>query len=193
MRLDPKAVKQRHELVKTLAHPGQKPQKKAEMPVRPGSTQPTGPLEGQTHVLKWAQAALSAVLGLKVPVDGVLGGTTQVALKRFQAQAHLPVTGILDAGTLKSLAEALGQPHPPLEPTHAGLPWYLLERGRARQAQKPVAKKSQGPDDAWEEPPAQATHEPQPVEMAEKPPEVVKAPELGKAPEHKRKLTKELP
>lgn len=69
--------------------------------------------------VKWLQAALNAVTGSELTVDGDFGGKTETALKTYQESAGLPVTGIADGETVSALTKALGidteQPEPEKE------------------------------------------------------------------------------
>jgi peptidoglycan hydrolase-like protein with peptidoglycan-binding domain len=51
----------------------------------------------------WAQSCLARTLGSWVLQDGVLGPNTETAIRRFQEQQLLPVTGLLDNATMNTL------------------------------------------------------------------------------------------
>lgn len=57
---------------------------------------------------KWVQAALNAVLGTRLQVDGVLGGISRAALQRFQRQAGIAPHGFVDEKTLLMLELYVG-------------------------------------------------------------------------------------
>jgi peptidoglycan hydrolase-like protein with peptidoglycan-binding domain len=79
-----------------------------------GSTAPP-PLSSDW--VSWAQACLGRVVG-PVPQDGVMGPETVRAIQMFQTQQQLPVTGILDSGTIGVLQTACSRPAalPPAPP-----------------------------------------------------------------------------
>lgn len=61
-------------------------------------------------LLRWVQMALNAALGLNLTVDGVLGLQTRSALRSFQEQKGLTVSGSPDPMTIKHLTLAAGGP-----------------------------------------------------------------------------------
>ena len=148
MRLDVTSAKMRKRLVAELSA-----QPPALAPQHPETAQPSAGHASQQRV-KWAQAALSVVLGLRLPLDGVLGGTTQAAVRRFQAQAGMAQTGALDSPTVAALAKAIGHAPPGQTPEHPLMPrWFRQERQVPRpQPEAKAARKSQGPGDVLPEP-----------------------------------------
>lgn len=154
MRLDVTSAKMRKRLVAELSAHTPSPHKEHAphdaAPLVPEAAQPRAQHEPQ-RLVKWAQAALSVLLGLRLPLDGVLGATTQTALRRFQSQNGLSQNGALDAPTVLALAKAIGHPAPGMPAEHKLMPqWFRLDRqGPRSKAPTPVARKSQGPDDAW--------------------------------------------
>jgi peptidoglycan hydrolase-like protein with peptidoglycan-binding domain len=54
----------------------------------------------------WAQSCLAQVLGSWVVQDGIMGPATQGAIRTFQEQQQLPVTGVLDGPTMNALQAA---------------------------------------------------------------------------------------
>ncbi len=58
---------------------------------------------GASERVRWVQEALNRVLGLQLPVDGVLGVETRSALRSFQRTAGLVVTGGVDPATEQAL------------------------------------------------------------------------------------------
>ena len=58
--------------------------------------------------------------GIKVPISGVLNDETSSAIRKYQSQHHLPVTGVADNATLDKLgvrvAATLGQAEPAAAP-----------------------------------------------------------------------------
>lgn len=112
----------------------------AGMPIRRERAQPRESTAVVAQV-RWAQAALSAVLGLRLPIDGVLDATTQMALRRFQESKQLATTGQPDRETLAALAQALGHSIPGA-PEHRGMPaWFLWGATSASAAPPPAPRK----------------------------------------------------
>jgi hypothetical protein len=73
-----------------------------------------GPLSSDT--IRALQEALNSQ-GIKVTVDGVMGGATRDAIRSYQSQHHLPVTGMPDQATLDKLGVTAerrtpGEPRP---------------------------------------------------------------------------------
>ncbi|GGM78493.1 hypothetical protein GCM10012275_56410 [Longimycelium tulufanense] len=58
----------------------------------------TGP-----HLIRHLQVAINLTGLTRVPVDGVLGPITTIALRRVQRHHNLPVTGEPDRTTLRAL------------------------------------------------------------------------------------------
>lgn len=65
----------------------------------------------------WVQEALNRVLGTELTVDGKFGAKTESALRDFQTQQGLSVTGTADAETVSALEAIL---FPPAETAPAG-------------------------------------------------------------------------
>ncbi len=63
------------------------------------------------------QARLASLNYLDGKADGIFGGKTEEALKRFQAMNGLPESGALDALTAEALIDARAVPMPTPEPT----------------------------------------------------------------------------
>ena len=86
----------------------------AQMKSTPGSGMGAkGGAVGQTQAqlsaatIKSLQEALSKQ-GIQTKIDGVLGKETRAALRRYQTEHHLPVTGAPDKTTLDKLGVASG-------------------------------------------------------------------------------------
>lgn len=81
---------------------------------------PTDPLKvGSSGPLVEAlQKSLNAKLGGSAPLstDGEFGSATEGALRKFQTEAKLPVTGIADAATLAALGPLPSEPEPVPDP-----------------------------------------------------------------------------
>jgi peptidoglycan hydrolase-like protein with peptidoglycan-binding domain len=77
-----------------------------------------GPLSSDWVV--WAQSCLGRVVGPWVPQDAIMGPQTVQAIQTFQTQQQLPVTGMLDSGTISALQAACSGPSagppPPVGP-----------------------------------------------------------------------------
>jgi peptidoglycan hydrolase-like protein with peptidoglycan-binding domain len=77
-----------------------------------------GPLSSDW--VAWAQSCLGRVVGPWVPQDAVMGPQTVQAIQTFQTQQQLPVTGMLDSGTISALQAACSGPSagppPPVGP-----------------------------------------------------------------------------
>jgi len=56
--------------------------------------------------VRWVQDALNRILGLRLPVTGVMGPETRSAVRSFQKQKGLPVSGIVGPDTEKALLDA---------------------------------------------------------------------------------------
>ena len=69
--------------------------------------------------MRWVQDTLNRVLGLRLPVTGVMGPETRSAVRSFQKQKGLPVSGIVGPDTEKALLDAqhpADNAAPPAEP-----------------------------------------------------------------------------
>ena len=60
---------------------------------------------GSEHV-RWAQSALNHVLGLRLPVQGVMDAATRSAIRSFQQRKGLPADGVLGPETERALSAA---------------------------------------------------------------------------------------
>ncbi|CAB4866031.1 unannotated protein [freshwater metagenome] len=68
---------------------------------------PIGPSQSVRDVVKVVQQRL-ADIGISVTVDGIYGNRTQNAVKNFQKNSGLPVTGIVDRNTWAALFTSEG-------------------------------------------------------------------------------------
>jgi hypothetical protein len=184
MRLDVTSAKMRKRLVVELsaqpnAHARENAPLHPEQAQPPQTHDPERPGERQAQLVKWTQAALSVLLGLRLPLDGVLGATTQMAVRRFQTQAGVPQTGALDEATLQALSKAIGHPAPGMTGEHKLMPrWFRLERHAPKPKPKPTLKKLQDHDAPQQEPHAALAKQ----NEAMKP-----APALPEAAHHKKR------
>jgi peptidoglycan hydrolase-like protein with peptidoglycan-binding domain len=62
--------------------------------------------------IKWVQAGLNKVLGLKLAVDGINGSMTRAAVRDFQSRQGLPADGNMNLATEQALTRA-GAGNPP--------------------------------------------------------------------------------
>ncbi|MGH7771447.1 MAG: peptidoglycan-binding domain-containing protein, partial [Candidatus Binatia bacterium] len=69
--------------------------------------EPTCPEHGEEYI-RWVQSALNHVLGLRLPVNGVMGPETRSAVRSFQERGGLPVTGIVGPDIESALIAARG-------------------------------------------------------------------------------------
>ena len=66
--------------------------------------QPTPP-EGSEYA-RWVQSSLNELLGLRLPLDGIMGAETRRAIRDFQARRRLPADGIVGPDTQAALLAA---------------------------------------------------------------------------------------
>lgn len=94
--------------------PPSKPDKPSQEPGSSGSSSASGGApanpddaapEGNEYV-RWVQSTLNQVLGLRLPLDGVLGPETRSALRSFQQKQGLPADGIVGPETERLLMGA---------------------------------------------------------------------------------------
>ena len=99
----------------TIALAGVTPGVLAQVP--PASSSSSAALPQST--VRALQQALNAQ-GITAPVDGVLGDDTRAAIRTYQSQHHLPVTGEPDAATLGKLGVAVQGDALPADPQTPG-------------------------------------------------------------------------
>jgi hypothetical protein len=75
----------------------------------PGGVNPIDP-----GVLRWGQRCINRVAGGRVPVDGVLGTSSFMAIRGLQSARSLPTTGLPGLDTIRALVQACGLPAPVL-------------------------------------------------------------------------------
>ena len=78
-----------------------------------------------TEYIRWVQNALNDVLGLRLPVNGIMGRETRSAVRSFQEREGLPVTGIVGPDIERALLAARGGKSPGAEatrPAATGMP-----------------------------------------------------------------------
>jgi peptidoglycan hydrolase-like protein with peptidoglycan-binding domain len=72
--------------------------------------------EGSEYV-RWVQSSLNQIMGLRLPVDGIMGPETRSAIRSFQARHGLSVDGIVGPETERAIMTArTGQPPGPEGP-----------------------------------------------------------------------------
>lgn len=69
----------------------------------PPSAEPSA--EGSEHV-RWVQDSLNRILGLRLPVDGIMGPEVRSAVRSFQERQGLPITGLVGPDTERALIAA---------------------------------------------------------------------------------------
>jgi hypothetical protein len=72
-------------------------------PSTPPSAEPSA--EGSEHV-RWVQDSLDRILGLRLPVDGIMGPEVRSAVRSFQERQGLPITGLVGLDTERALIAA---------------------------------------------------------------------------------------
>jgi Putative peptidoglycan binding domain len=103
------------------------------------------PVHG-TESVRWVQSTLNQILGLRLPVTGIMNAATRSAVRSFQQREGLPVDGIVGPDTERALSAARGGRSPQAGATKPAEP------GMAEPAE-PVPTLP-GPDTAEPTPPA---------------------------------------
>lgn len=65
---------------------------------------------GDSQLISWVQSCLTGSIGSWVPQSGRLGRATRHAIRTFQSQQGLPVSGVPDSDTVAQLQKACGGP-----------------------------------------------------------------------------------
>jgi hypothetical protein len=108
----------------------------------PGTTTQTpAPLPSATATVTLPEAAIKALQeallkqGIAVQVDGVLNDATRAAIRQYQTQHHLPVTGEPDKATLDKLGVVSAQAAAPQPPGQAGMMMHcqMMQGGQTAQ------------------------------------------------------------
>jgi hypothetical protein len=68
------------------------------------------PVEQRSEYVRWVQISLNQVLGLRLPITGVMNAAARSALRTFQGQQNLPADGIAGPETRKALIAAKAKP-----------------------------------------------------------------------------------
>jgi hypothetical protein len=90
-------------------HQRPRPWRRAPLPVYGATTvvdEPLPPVTAASEYVRWVQSALNRVLGLRLPVDGVMGPETRSAIRSFQKRHGLATDGIVGPDTEEALREA---------------------------------------------------------------------------------------
>jgi hypothetical protein len=87
------------------AEPGEFQAWQAEAPSRLQSA----PNCGSADYIRWLQAALNQVLGLKLTVDGMMGAQARSAIRSFKQQQGLKVDGVIGPATDAAIKVALAK------------------------------------------------------------------------------------
>jgi peptidoglycan hydrolase-like protein with peptidoglycan-binding domain len=67
---------------------------------------PVEPLPAGTEYMRWVQSALNDVLGLQLPVHGIVDAATRSAIRSFQRREGLSVDGVVGPDTERALLAA---------------------------------------------------------------------------------------
>jgi hypothetical protein len=70
------------------------------------------PAAAPSEYIRWVQSALNNVLGLRLPVDGIMDAATRSAVRSFQQREGLPVDGIVGPETERALSAARNRQAP---------------------------------------------------------------------------------
>lgn len=108
------------------------------MLVSPASLRPRT-VDPAQRLIRWVQAALITLLGVKLPLDGVMSANLRAALLAFQKKAGLSPSGAVDSETLRLLQDMVGLPAPAGTET-APPPWAEAPRKAPEPPQKPKPK-----------------------------------------------------
>ena len=76
----------------------------------PYSVEPPATVISGSEYIRWVQDCLNRILGLRLPLTGVLGLETRSAIRSFQKQQGLPVSGIVGPDTERALLSAMASP-----------------------------------------------------------------------------------
>ena len=76
----------------------------------PYSVEPPATVISGSEYIRWVQDCLNRILGLRLPLTGVLGLETRSAIRSFQKQQGLPVNGIVGPDTERALLSAMASP-----------------------------------------------------------------------------------
>lgn len=102
----------------------ERPPEKPEPPEPRGAGRPGGepsggpppeqePREAPSEYIRWVQSCLNQVMGLRLPLDGIMSPATRSAVRSFQERRGLPVDGLIGPPTEAALVAACaGTPQP---------------------------------------------------------------------------------
>lgn len=93
-----------------------------------------------SEYIRWVQNTLNQVMGLNLPVDGVIGVETRSAIRSFQTRQGLPADGIIGPPTEAALIAASGQRPPQVSDSTSEFEYELESFGEADSA--PGAKQN---------------------------------------------------
>jgi peptidoglycan hydrolase-like protein with peptidoglycan-binding domain len=74
-------------------------------------------VQQRSEYVRWVQSSLNQLLGLRLPVTGVMDAASRSALRRFQSQQGLTADGIAGPETRKALVEAKTKSKAPTSPS----------------------------------------------------------------------------
>ena len=86
--------------------------------------------EAKKSLTSYLQAALNRVIDAELQVDGVLGRKTKAAIRKFEGQNGLPLTGIAKSRTLQALLGAAASGRD-IEEERPGEEWALAIDGKS--------------------------------------------------------------
>lgn len=96
---------------------------------RPGG-EPSGgqppeqePREAPSEYVRWVQSCLNQVMGLRLPLDGIMSAATRSAVRSFQERRGLPMTGLVGPETERVLMEICAAAGPPTPGTPTPVPF----------------------------------------------------------------------
>lgn len=74
---------------------------------RPWESNPNEPNPSASEYVRWVQNGLNQAMGLQLSVTGIMNPETRSAVRNFQKQKGLPVSGIVGPDTEKALLDAV--------------------------------------------------------------------------------------
>jgi peptidoglycan hydrolase-like protein with peptidoglycan-binding domain len=80
--------------------------------VSPPAPEGTTPSEVGNEYVRWVQNSLNQILGLRLPVDGIMGRETRSAVRSFQERQGFPADGIVGPDTERALIAARAKQPP---------------------------------------------------------------------------------
>ena len=123
------------------------------------------PAEQGSEYVRWVQSSLNQVLGLRLPITGVMNAAVRSALRTFQGQRNLPVDGIAGPETRKALVEAKAKPTGRGdEPSRSGPSQEPPPSGPSEEPSPPAPSEEPSSSGASQEPSPQEPSQPEEFE-----------------------------